>query len=101
VAAALQRTALHDNVARLRPASLRCSRCQTELAGQLDAMDVSALKGIEVAFRAHCSPCDQDSWAVRGEPAAVRAFYAALEKAAGQAVQLGTLTSGAPGGSDA
>ena len=33
---------------------------------------------------------DLDTWAVRGDPAAVRAFYAALEKAAGQAVQMGT-----------
>lgn len=99
VAAAQQRTALQDSYARLRPASIRCNGCQAELS-QLDAMDVSALRGIEVAFRGHCTPCDQDTWAVRGEPAAVRAFYSALEKAGGGKVQLGTQAGAATGDGD-
>lgn len=70
---------------------LSCNHCQAALP-EATPMDVSSLKGIEAAFTAHCTACDQDTWAVRGESAAVRAFYAALEKAAGQRVQLGTTT---------
>ena len=71
-----------------RPPTLTCSGCQSALT-QVSALDTSALRGIEVAYQAHCAACDQDTWAVRGETVAVRAFYSALEKAAGQPVQLG------------
>lgn len=75
--------------ARPRPPELRCNVCQAVLS-DVAALETRRLKGIEQAFGAHCAACDQDTWAVRGEPAAVRAFYAALEQAAGQKVQLGT-----------
>ncbi len=68
---------------------LRCNACQAELT-DVAPLQTRQLKGITQAFGAHCAACDQDTWAVRGEPAAVRAFYAALEQAAGQQVQLGT-----------
>jgi hypothetical protein len=69
--------------------ALTCSGCQQTVA-QVEAVDVSGLKGLAQAFRGHCAACDKDTWAVRGEAASVKAFYAALEKASGQAVQLGT-----------
>lgn len=78
------------------PPQLRCNACQAELTDAA-ALDTSRLEGITQAFGAHCTSCDQDTWAVRGEPAAVRAFYAALEQAAGQRVQLGTAKPVAPG----
>lgn len=72
-----------------KPPVLVCNACQAPL-GEGQALDTRALKGITAAYGAHCSACDQDTWAVKGEIAAVKAFYDALEKASGQAVQLGT-----------
>lgn len=83
VAAAQQQAAR----AQQRPA-LACNACGQALA-EVTPVDTTALRGIEQAYQAHCAACDQDTWAVRGDSAAVRAFYAALEKAAGQQVQLG------------
>ncbi|MDP2006085.1 MAG: hypothetical protein Q8K45_10455 [Rubrivivax sp.] len=83
MAASLQATALRQ------PPAIACNVCQAALT-EVSAVDTQRLRGIELAFQAHCPACDQDTWAVRGEPAAVRAFYAALEKAAGQPVQMGT-----------
>ena len=77
-----------NKVQKSKPPALVCNACQATLPHAI-AMDVSSLQGIEVAYQAHCAACDQDTWAVRGENTAVRAFYAALEKAAGQTVQLG------------
>ena len=79
--------AQHDAVA--AAPQIACNACQAALEA-VEQIDASGLRGIELAFRAHCAACDQDTWAVRGEPASVRAFYEALEKAAGQKVQLGT-----------
>jgi hypothetical protein len=81
------------SLAQPAPPAIRCSSCQAEV-GSVDQMDVGALRGVELAYRGHCTPCDLDTWAVRGEAAAVRAFYAALEKAAGTPVQLGTVKAG-------
>ncbi len=83
IAAAIRRRAV------AHPPVIHCNCCKAELSN-IGAADTSRLKGIEIAFSAHCAACDQDTWAVRGDIAAVKAFYAALEKAAGQAVQLGT-----------
>lgn len=74
---------------RLRPPEMKCNVCGTTL-NDVSAQDTSALPGIHAAFGAHCTACGKDTWAVRGEPAAVRAFYAALEKSAGASVHLGT-----------
>ena len=71
------------------PPAIHCNVCQARLP-DVAQLDARALKGIQLAYKAHCSACDRDTWAVKGEPAAVRAFYDALEKAAGQRVQLGT-----------
>jgi hypothetical protein len=71
------------------PPAITCNTCHAALPAPVQ-LDARALKGIQRAYQAHCSACDQDTWAVKGEPAAVRAFYDALEKAAGQKVQLGT-----------
>jgi hypothetical protein len=71
-----------------RPPALTCSGCQAALT-EVSALDTSSLRGIEVAYQSHCATCDQVTWAVRGENLAVRAFYSALEKAAGGPVQLG------------
>jgi hypothetical protein len=68
---------------------IRCSRCTLDLQ-EVQQVDATGLRGIELAFKAHCPKCDQETWAVRGESASVRAFYGALEKAAGQKVQLGS-----------
>ena len=65
-----------------------CNVCKDVLP-QAERIDTQGLTGIELAFKSHCSACDQDTWAVRGEAPAVRAFYAALEKSVGGAVQLG------------
>lgn len=78
------------------PPKLHCNACQAELT-EVAALETKQLKGITQAYGAHCAACDQDTWAVRGEPAAVRAFYAALEQAAGQKVQLGTARPALPG----
>jgi hypothetical protein len=74
---------------RLKPPVIACNACKTELT-EVAALVARDLKGIEAAFGAHCVACDQDTWAVRGKVSAVRAFYAALEKAAGEKVRLGT-----------
>lgn len=72
-----------------RPPAIACNACKA-LLPQAEQFDTQGLKGIELAFKSHCAACDQDTWAVRGEAAAVRAFYAALEKSAGGPVQLGS-----------
>jgi hypothetical protein len=74
---------------------LSCNACQA-LLSDVAPLDIQHLPGITQAFGAHCAACEQDTWAVRGEPVAVRAFYAALEKAAGQKVQLGTARPALP-----
>ncbi|MDO9316246.1 MAG: hypothetical protein Q7T97_17055 [Burkholderiaceae bacterium] len=80
---------------RLKPPVIACNSCKIELT-EIASLDASGLKGIEAAFGAHCVACDQDTWAVRGEIAAVQAFYVALEKAAGAKVQLGIAKPPAP-----
>jgi hypothetical protein len=72
-----------------KPPTIACNVCQVVLA-QAEQLDTRGLKGIELAFKSHCTACDQDTWAVRGEASAVRAFYAALEKSVGGPVQLGS-----------
>jgi hypothetical protein len=72
-----------------RPPTITCNVCNAVLP-QAEQLDTQGLTGIEVAFRSHCAACDQDTWAVRGEAPAVRAFYAALEKSVGGTVQLGS-----------
>ena len=86
VAAAMQRAP--DNP----PPRLVCNSCQ-QLLDRVEPIDVTGLTGIQQAFCGHCEPCDRDTWAVRGEAASVKAFYATLEKASGQAVQLGATSS--------
>lgn len=71
------------------PPTIACNVCKAVLP-QAERLDTQGLKGIELAFKSHCTACDQDTWAVRGEAAAVRAFYAALEKSVGGPVQLGS-----------
>lgn len=66
-----------------------CKQCQAALT-DVAAVDTRGLAGISVAFSAHCVACQQDTWAVRGEPAAVKAFYDTLEKMSGQRITLGT-----------
>jgi N-acetylneuraminic acid mutarotase len=83
IAGAIQRLTIAS------PPVIVCNGCKTSLSN-INEADTSRLKGIEIAFSAHCDACDQDTWAVRGEIAAVKAFYAALEKASGQKIQLGT-----------
>ncbi len=74
---------------RLRPPEMKCNVCSATLK-DVSALETRTLPGIHAGFSAHCSACDQDTWAVRGDPAAVRAFYAALEKSAGASVRFGT-----------
>jgi hypothetical protein len=78
-----------------RPPGIVCNACSTALS-DVASMDTRNLPGIQLAFHAHCAACDQDTWAVRGETAAVRAFYDALEKASGEKVQLGIAKPSAP-----
>ncbi|MFZ2988335.1 hypothetical protein [Ideonella sp.] len=68
--------------------TMACNACHAVLP-DAEQMDASRLKGISLAFKAHCTACDLDTWAVRGDAAAVRAFYVALEKASEGTVQLG------------
>jgi len=68
---------------------MSCNVCKSPLP-QVERLDTSELKGIDLAFKAHCGACDQDTWAVRGEALAVRAFYAALEKSVEHQVHLGS-----------
>lgn len=75
------------------PPRLNCNQCQAELTN-VAAVDARALQGIEAAFSAHCLACGHDTWAVRGQAAAVKAFYDALEKLSGQRIALGTAPSG-------
>lgn len=72
------------------PPTITCNVCHAVLP-QAERLDTQGLKGIEVAFKSHCAACDQDTWAVRGDAAAVRAFYAALEKSVGGTVQMGSV----------
>lgn len=71
------------------PPRLVCNQCQATLSN-VAAVDTQGLAGITAAFSASCSACHEDTWAVRGEPAAVRAFYETLEKVSGQRITLGT-----------
>jgi hypothetical protein len=72
------------------PPSIACNVCNVVLP-QAERLDTQGLPGIALAFKSHCIACDQDTWAVRGEAAAVRAFYAALEKSVGSKVRLGSV----------
>ena len=74
---------------KLRPPRMVCNLCQTALS-RVSAIDTAQLPGIHAGFGAHCQACDQTTWAVRGEVAAVKAFYAALEKSSGSELQMGT-----------
>ena len=74
----------------IKPPAIACNLCHATLPAP-ERVDTSELRGIELAFKSHCAACDQDTWAVRGEAPAVRAFYAALEKSVGSAVQLGSV----------
>jgi uncharacterized protein with PIN domain len=58
-------------VSAANPPTIVCNSCKIEL-NNINAADTSRLKGIEVVFSAHCSSCGQDTWAVRGEIAAVK-----------------------------
>jgi RNase P subunit RPR2 len=80
--------AMNSQLAQQAP-RLVCNRCQAALA-DVTAQDVAHLQGIQLAFSAHCATCAQDTWAVRGEAAAVKAFYDALEKLSGERVVMGT-----------
>ena len=73
--------------------AMTCNVCQAGLPDVVP-LDTKPLPGIEQAFRAHCADCDQDTWAVRGTSAAVRAFYDALEKSVGHKVRLGSAKPG-------
>ena len=75
------------------PPEITCNACGAQLP-EVSELDASSLPGIDAAFVAHCTPCDQDTWAVRGDVPAVKAFYAALEKASGTPVQMGTSKPG-------
>jgi hypothetical protein len=68
---------------------IKCNSCGAVLPDS-DRLDVTEFEGIEIAYKSHCAACEQDTWAVRGASSSVRAFYDALEKASGRAVQLGT-----------
>eukprot|EP01032_Pedospumella_encystans_P003673 gene3673-4348_t len=70
-----------ETAAPVAPPVIRCNLCQAVLPDVVQ-LDAQPLKGIQLAYKAHCAACSQDTWAVKGEPAAVRAFYDALEKAA-------------------
>jgi hypothetical protein len=72
---------------------IRCNSCKVEL-DSIEQVDATGLRGIELGFKANCAACDQETWAVRGEAPSVRAFYEALEKAAGHKVQLGSTSNG-------
>jgi hypothetical protein len=74
----------------VRPPAMSCNGCKAALPAA-QRIDTRALPGIELAFKAHCAACDQDTWAVRGTAPAVRAFYAALEKSVGHAAQMGSV----------
>ncbi len=74
----------------VRAPAMSCNVCRAALPAA-ERVDTSALQGIEVAFKAHCAACDQDTWAVRGAAPSVRAFYAALERSVGQPARMGTL----------
>lgn len=74
----------------VRAPAMSCNACQAALPAP-ERVDTSALQGIEVAFKAHCAACDQDTWAVRGAAPSVRAFYAALEQSVGQTARMGTV----------
>ena len=67
-----------------------CNLCSAALT-KVSALDTTRLPGIHAAFGAHCGACDQTTWAVRGDVAAVKAFYAALEKSSGSTLQMGTV----------
>lgn len=75
-----------------QPPQVACNGCQQPVT-RVEPVDVTHLKGIQQAFCGHCEPCGMDTWAVRGEAASVKAFYDTLEKASGQAVQLGATRS--------
>lgn len=47
------------------------------------------MKGIEAAFAAHCSACDQDTWAIRGDPDAVADTFMAIESETGHEGKMG------------
>ena len=72
-----------------KPPAVTCNACKAALLS-VQQMDTTSLKGIELAFKAHCSACDKDTWAIRGESTAIRAFYTALEKSVGSPVQMGS-----------
>ena len=85
----------HDSLAqsaaadKLRPPKMICNLCSTALT-RVTALDTSQLPGIHAGFGAHCEACDQTTRAVRGDVAAVKAFYAALEKSSGSELLMGT-----------
>lgn len=87
VAAAMQ------TAARMKAPVIACNVCMTELP-EAELLDTAGLQGVDLAFKAHCSACDQDTWAVRGEASAVNAFYDALEKSVGGTVKLGSAGPG-------
>lgn len=78
----------------LRPKYVLCNNCKAELT-ELVPMDIAGLKGIDAAFAAHCPHCQNDTFAIKGEPQAVAMLHMAIEDQAGAESKVGVVPSAA------
>lgn len=76
----------------LKPGHIVCNNCQAELT-EIATLDARGIPGIETAFGAHCTTCNHNTWAVRGDPDAVANLYASMESEMGPDIKTGIATA--------
>jgi hypothetical protein len=76
----------------LKPDHIVCNNCHSKLM-EIATLDTRGLKEIEAAFVAHCSACNHDTWAIRGDPDAVADLFMALEGEIGHEGKIGVATA--------
>ena len=85
-----------QKIEEVKPKLIVCNKCKAELT-EITHLNTKGMKGIEIAFGAHCHSCNSDTWAVRGDKEAVTDLLLAMEAETGSEVNLGTAKPGNAG----
>jgi hypothetical protein len=72
----------------IRPKRIVCNNCQSEIK-DFHKMDTRGMKGIDAAYAGVCNICRHDTWAIKGDPAAVAELSMIMEDESGVAPLMG------------
>ncbi len=72
----------------VRPKSIICNDCSGEIT-EIETLPTRGMPGIEAAFAGICPKCNANTFAIKGDPAAVEALMMALAEAQGTAPLVG------------